>query len=123
MKLARAYRIDRVAGILHTSISIAPSSFRFFWTDRWLPNGSGRRGAVPMRVWSNGARICFLKETLQCATKGAGVQRMKDPLGKLSVQLYSYRASQRSNPRRGSLGRKGSEGLSSESAGRNASES
>jgi len=63
------------------------------------------------------------REALQCATKGAGVQRMKDPLGKLSVQLYSYRASQRSNPRRGSLGRKGSEGLSSESAGRNASES
>jgi len=63
------------------------------------------------------------REPLQCATKGAGVQRMKVPLGKLSVQLCSYRASQRSNPRRGSLGRKGSEGLSSESAGRNARES
>ncbi len=63
------------------------------------------------------------REALQCATKGAGVQRTRVPLGELSVQLHSYRASQRSNPWRRSLGTEGGERLSSESTGRNASES
>jgi len=55
--------------------------------------------------------------------KGAGVQRMKVPLGKLSVQLHSYRATPLSNRRWRSLGMKRGERPLSESAGRNASES